>query len=273
MQCLFPNHTLSPLLYQLVHRQLTCGRQHWQCARRWHGQRPKSRFLSNVVGAILLLYLLHLLRVDDGVVESLSGSCLHRLSVHLVSPIRLVARHPTLNGGNFSWGAAAMCSGAVHNYAQIIACRSLLGIFEAVFGCGAPYFLSLFYQRKELGFRLAILLGMSPIANCFASALAYGITQIKGSLEPWRYLFLIGQYSAIHRFGRTNSNKRAHPPSSSPWLFSFSYLIHLVLQTSSVNPRKPRLSSAYKQSIEPPKAGCNGVKSSLDLRTTRTGST
>ncbi|KAJ5085032.1 hypothetical protein N7532_009803 [Penicillium argentinense] len=36
-----------------------------------------------------------------------------------------------------------------------------------------------------------MLLGMSPVANCFASALAYGITQIKGPLEPWRYLFII----------------------------------------------------------------------------------
>ncbi|KAJ5756598.1 hypothetical protein N7533_006141 [Penicillium manginii] len=89
------------------------------------------------------------------------------------------------------WGAAAMCSGAVTNFAELLVCRGLLGVFESVFGCGAPYFLSLFYQRKELGFRLSMLLGMSPVANCFASALAYGITQIKGSLEPWRYLFII----------------------------------------------------------------------------------
>ena len=85
-----------------------------------------------------------------------------------------------------------MCSGAVNTFAQLLATRSLLGVFEAVFGCGAPYFLSLFYQRKELGLRVSLLLGMSPVANCFASALAYGITHIKDSLEPWRYLFIIG---------------------------------------------------------------------------------
>ncbi|KAJ6118492.1 hypothetical protein N7471_013112 [Penicillium samsonianum] len=89
------------------------------------------------------------------------------------------------------WGAAAMCSGAVNTFAQLLVTRSLLGIFEAVFGSGAPYFLSLFYQRQELGLRVSLLLGMSPVANCFASALAYGITQIKGSIEPWRYLFII----------------------------------------------------------------------------------
>lgn len=94
-----------------------------------------------------------------------------------------------------SWGVAAMCTGAVRNFTQLIVCRCLLGLFEAAFGCGAPYFLSLFYQRRELGFRLSLLLGMSPVANCFASALAYGISQIKGSLEPWRYMFIIGTKS------------------------------------------------------------------------------
>ncbi|KAJ9486423.1 hypothetical protein VN97_g6940 [Penicillium thymicola] len=89
------------------------------------------------------------------------------------------------------WGAAAMCSGAVSTFAELVATRSLLGIFEAAFGAGAPYFLSLFYQRQELGLRVSLLLGMSPVANCFASALAYGITHIRGSIEPWRYLFII----------------------------------------------------------------------------------
>jgi MFS family permease len=32
---------------------------------------------------------------------------------------------------------------------------------------------------------------MAPLANSFAAALAYGITHIKHSLEPWRLLFLI----------------------------------------------------------------------------------
>lgn len=85
-----------------------------------------------------------------------------------------------------------MCTGAVQNHAGLIACRAFLGIFEAAFGAGAPYFLSLFYQRRELGKRVSLLLGMSPLANCFASVFAYGILQIKGSVESWRLLFIIG---------------------------------------------------------------------------------
>ncbi|KAH9230332.1 hypothetical protein K456DRAFT_1752058 [Colletotrichum gloeosporioides 23] len=89
------------------------------------------------------------------------------------------------------WGTAAMSSGAAHNLGSLAASRAFLGLFEAAFGAGAPYFLSMFYKRRELGFRVSLLIGMSPLANCFASALAFGITQIRGSLEPWRYLFII----------------------------------------------------------------------------------
>lgn len=90
-----------------------------------------------------------------------------------------------------------MVSGATHNLASLVAVRVLLGIFEASFGAGAPYFLSLFYQRQELGKRVSFLLGMSPLANCFASALAYGIVQIRSSVSPWRLLFIIGQSTAL----------------------------------------------------------------------------
>ena len=85
-----------------------------------------------------------------------------------------------------------MCCGFVQKMADLVACRALLGIFEAAFGAGAPYFLSMFYRRRELGLRVSLLLGMAPLANCFASALAYVITQIRGPLEPWRYLLIIG---------------------------------------------------------------------------------
>mgnify|MGYP004724003209 CR=1 FL=1 len=85
-----------------------------------------------------------------------------------------------------------MSSGAAKNMAELVVTRVFLGIFEATFGAGAPYFLSCIYKREELGLRMAILLGMSPLANTFASSLAYGITHIRNSMAPWRLLFIIG---------------------------------------------------------------------------------
>ncbi|KAL1655363.1 hypothetical protein SLS61_002250 [Didymella pomorum] len=85
----------------------------------------------------------------------------------------------------------SMLTGVSHNKAGLMTARAFLGFFEAAFGAGAPYFLSLFYQRRELGKRVALLTGMSPLANCFASSLAYGILHIRASIAPWRILFLI----------------------------------------------------------------------------------
>ena len=77
--------------------------------------------------------------------------------------------------------------------AGLIACRVGLGVLEAGFGAGVPYYLSLCYRRHELGTRVSILLGSSPIANCIAGAIAYGISQIRSDMEPWRLIFLIGK--------------------------------------------------------------------------------
>ncbi|KAF2176145.1 MFS general substrate transporter [Zopfia rhizophila CBS 207.26] len=89
------------------------------------------------------------------------------------------------------WGVVATCTGTVTKMAGLCACRAALGILEAAFGAGAPYYLSLFYQRRELGLRVSILVRMSPLANCFAASLAYWISQIKASVEPWRLILLI----------------------------------------------------------------------------------
>lgn len=88
-----------------------------------------------------------------------------------------------------------MLTGLVKNLAGLVTCRVFLAIFEAGFGAGVPYYLSLAYKRRELAFRLSILLGSSPIANCIAGAMAYGISQINSHLEPWRLIFVIGKLS------------------------------------------------------------------------------
>lgn len=106
-----------------------------------------------------------------------------------------------------------MSSGAAKNMTHLIVTRVFLGIFEATFGAGAPYFLSCIYKREELGLRMSFLLGMSPLANTFASSLAYGITHIRGSLEPWRLLFIIGMCNDPN-FKTSLTNQRALLPSS-----------------------------------------------------------
>lgn len=70
-------------------------------------------------------------------------------------------------------------------------CRFLLAIPEAMYGPGVPLYLSFFYPRERLGLRTGIFLSGSALANAYGSALAYGISEARGSIATWRILFLI----------------------------------------------------------------------------------
>ncbi|KAL4881369.1 major facilitator superfamily domain-containing protein [Aspergillus karnatakaensis] len=91
----------------------------------------------------------------------------------------------------FGWGAASILQAATSSLAGMLALRCLIGLFEAGFAPGVALFLSFFYHRSEMGFRYGLFISFSPIANCFASALAYGIVQAKTSLAEWQLLFII----------------------------------------------------------------------------------
>lgn len=51
----------------------------------------------------------------------------------------------------------------VKNRAQAAAVRFLLGVFEAGMLPGIAYYLSRWYRKKELAFRLALYLVMAPL--------------------------------------------------------------------------------------------------------------
>ncbi|KZF22414.1 putative MFS transporter [Xylona heveae TC161] len=90
-----------------------------------------------------------------------------------------------------AWGLIATLQSTVQNWQGLMACRFFLGLAEAGFGPGVPYLLSFFYLRKELGLRVGMFLSAAPLANCFAGALAYGITSGHSKLANWRLLFLV----------------------------------------------------------------------------------
>jgi MFS family permease len=60
-----------------------------------------------------------------------------------------------------------------------------------MYGPGVPLYLSFFYPRERLGLRTGIFLSGSALANAYGSALAYGISEARGSIATWRILFLI----------------------------------------------------------------------------------
>ena len=56
--------------------------------------------------------------------------------------------------------------------ACVYALRALLGIGEAAFGPGVPFYLSFFFRRHELAFRTGLFISASPLSASFAGALA-----------------------------------------------------------------------------------------------------
>jgi MFS family permease len=52
-------------------------------------------------------------------------------------------------------------------------------------------FLSTFYPRYDLAFRIALFYGSYAVAGAFGGLIAFGCFHIKGSLHGWQYLFII----------------------------------------------------------------------------------
>lgn len=67
----------------------------------------------------------------------------------------------------------------------------IAGIAEAMFGPGVPLYLSFFYPRARIGLRHGWFIAGAAMANAYGGALAYGLSHIKGSVAPWKLLFII----------------------------------------------------------------------------------
>ncbi|KAJ7045874.1 major facilitator superfamily domain-containing protein [Mycena alexandri] len=91
------------------------------------------------------------------------------------------------------WGVISAATGAVQSFTGLLLCRFFLGFVEAIFFPGALYYLSMFYNRKQYTFRVALLYSGSQLGNAFGGLLAVGILKANGAhgIEGWRWLFIV----------------------------------------------------------------------------------
>ncbi|EFQ34547.1 major facilitator superfamily transporter [Colletotrichum graminicola M1.001] len=91
------------------------------------------------------------------------------------------------------FGICSIGTAFVHTVPQLMGVRFLLGIFEAAMLPGIAYYLSRWYRRAELAFRLSLYIVMAPLAGVFGGLLASAILRIDhfGSLHSWRMIFAI----------------------------------------------------------------------------------
>ncbi|GAP84115.2 putative major facilitator superfamily protein [Rosellinia necatrix] len=93
------------------------------------------------------------------------------------------------------FGIVSIGTAFVKTYEQLIGVRVLLGIFEGGTFPGIAFYLSSFYKREELYFRVGIYVAAASIAGAFGGLLAAGFSQIPewgvaGSrLHTWRNIF------------------------------------------------------------------------------------
>ncbi|KAG7138997.1 putative transporter C11D3.18C like protein [Verticillium longisporum] len=94
---------------------------------------------------------------------------------------------------SLAFGAISIATGFVQSQAALCGVRFLLGIFEAGMLPGIAYYLSRWYQRAELTFRLSLYMVMAPLAGAFGGLLASAILTLDhfGSLHSWRMIFAI----------------------------------------------------------------------------------
>ncbi|KAK3343441.1 major facilitator superfamily domain-containing protein [Lasiosphaeria hispida] len=81
----------------------------------------------------------------------------------------------------FGFGFVSMCTAFVTTFEGLMGARSVLGIFEGGAMPGMAFFLSCFYKRNELLFRIGIYVSAASIAGAFGGLLATGLSLI----PPW----------------------------------------------------------------------------------------
>ncbi|KAH7309677.1 major facilitator superfamily domain-containing protein [Stachybotrys elegans] len=91
------------------------------------------------------------------------------------------------------FGAISLATAYVNNFQQAAGVRFALGVFEAGMLPGVAYYLSRWYCRAELAFRLALYLVMAPLAGAFGGLLASAILTLDNfaGLHSWRMIFAI----------------------------------------------------------------------------------
>ncbi|KAF2399307.1 MFS general substrate transporter [Trichodelitschia bisporula] len=109
------------------------------------------------------------------------------LALKRVRPSRWLA------GLAFGWGLATLGTGFARTHPQLLACRFLLGFFEAGFLPGLLLVCSAYYARFELQKRLSLIFAFTVLAGALSGLLAYACAKLgnRGNLAPWRWIFVL----------------------------------------------------------------------------------
>ncbi|UNI19629.1 hypothetical protein JDV02_005807 [Purpureocillium takamizusanense] len=92
-----------------------------------------------------------------------------------------------------AFGITSIATAFVQSFSALCGVRALLGVFEAGMMPGIAYYLSRWYRRSELTFRISLFIVSAALAGAFGGLLASAIVKLPsfGSLHTWRMIFAI----------------------------------------------------------------------------------
>lgn len=93
-----------------------------------------------------------------------------------------------LPGLMLGWGLVGMSIGFVKSYEGLLAARFFLGLCEGGLLGGMVLYLSMFYRRHEMIFRLGLFYCAAPLSGAFGGLLATGLAEIRYGGYNRRYL-------------------------------------------------------------------------------------
>lgn len=84
------------------------------------------------------------------------------------------------------WGIIATCMGTVKSFGSLVVCRIFLGALEGAFFGAVVLYMSMFYKRHELTFRIGILASSGSLSGAFSGLLATAFGHINfGGYRGW----------------------------------------------------------------------------------------
>ena len=89
-----------------------------------------------------------------------------------------------------TWSVVCTLAGIVKNYPGLLAVRWFLGLGEGGIFPGMIFFLSAWYPRKKLAFRISTVYNASQFAGAFGGIFSYALAQLDGvgGLRGWRWI-------------------------------------------------------------------------------------
>lgn len=92
-----------------------------------------------------------------------------------------------------AWGGVMIGMGFVRSFESLLVTRVFLGITEAGLFPGVSFFLTQWYRRYEINFRIALFFSAATAAGAFGGLLARLINEMDGvnGYEGWRWIFIL----------------------------------------------------------------------------------